>query len=122
MPDHLGTALTASNHGDDPTGRVDGVQEVVVRMENGIAQVWAGPGRNIRHKPGPQHDVPCTDGSAVDLHGKGLLTEGDPTHFRPKLNIWQAPGRPLQVLIEFLPADPNLRPVDKPVEPLVGAN
>src|ERR1700730_7535712 len=33
MPDHLGTTLAASNHGANPTGRVDGVQEVVVRME-----------------------------------------------------------------------------------------
>src|ERR1700730_5573007 len=121
MPDHLGTALTASNHGDNPTGRVDGVQEVVVRMENGIAQAWAGPGRNIRHKPGPQHDVLCTDGPAVDLHGKALPIEGDLTYFRPNLNIWQAARHPLQILIELLPTDPNLRPVDKPIEPLVGA-
>src|ERR1700674_1764680 len=121
MPDHLGTTLTASNHGDDPTGRVDGVEEVVVRMEDDVAEVWAGPGRNIRHKPGPKDDVLCTDGPAVELDGKAVLIEGDPTHFRPKLNIWQAAGRPLQVLAELLAADPNLRPVDKPVEPLVGA-
>src|ERR1700694_634349 len=121
MPDHLGATLTASNHGNDPTGRVDGVEEVVVRMEDDVAEGGAGPARNIRHKPGPQHDVLCADGSAVNLHGKVLPINGDLTYFRPELDIWQAPGRPLQVLIEFLPTDPNLRPVDKPIEPLVGA-
>src|SRR6202030_1041472 len=105
MPDHLGTTLAASNHRDDSTSRVDGMQQVVVRMENDVAQVLAGPGRDIRDKPCPQDDVLGTDSSAVDLHGKALLIEGDPTHVRPKLNIWQAARRPLQVLIEFLPTD-----------------
>src|ERR1700674_260371 len=121
MPDHLGPTLTASDDGDNPTGRVDRVEEVVVRMENDVAEVWVSPGRNIRHKPGPEHDVLRADGPAIDLHGKALLIDGDLTHFRPKLNIWEAAGHPLQVLIEFLATDPNLRPVDKPVEPLVGA-
>src|ERR1700736_4541254 len=98
MPDYLGTTLTASNHGDDPTGRVDGVEEVVVRMKNDITEVWLSPGRNIRDQPGPEHDVLCADRPAVDLRGKTLLIEGDLTHFGAKLNIWQAAGHPLQVL------------------------
>src|SRR3984893_1187179 len=120
MPDHLGTALTASNHGDDPTGRVGGGEEVVVRIENDVTEVWGSPGRNIRNQAGPEHDVLGADGPAIDPHGKALLVEGDLTHFGAKLDIWQGAGDPLQVLIEFLATDPYLRPVDKPVEALVG--
>src|SRR3984893_5082698 len=120
MPDHLGPTLTAAGRGYDPTGRVDGVEEVVVRMENDVTEVWVCPGRNIRHQAGPEHDVLGADGPAVDLHRKALLVEGDPTHLGAKLDIWQAAGDPLQVLIEFLATAPYLRPCDEPVEALVG--
>ena len=82
--------LTASNHGDDPTGRVDGMAQVVVRMENVVAEVCASPRRNIQHKSGSEHDVLRADGTAIELHGKAFLIEVDLTHFRAKFNIGQA--------------------------------
>src|SRR2546428_13466753 len=107
MPDHFGATLTTSNHGDNPTRRVDGMAQVVVRMEDLVAEVWASPRLNIRHKPSPKHDVLGADGPAVDLHGKALLIEGDLAHFPAKFNLWQAACHPFPALIEFRRTDPN---------------
>src|ERR1700730_15770493 len=121
MPDDLGGTLTTSNDSDDPPGRVEGVAQEVVGMENDVPEVWSGPVRNVRHKPGSKHDGLCAEQASVESDGKALLIERDGTDLRAKFDIGQAAGHPLQVLIEFLPTDPSLRPVDKPVKPLVGA-
>src|SRR5216683_1478610 len=115
MPDHLSATLTAANDGDDPTCRVDGMDQVVVGVENVIAKVRAGPLRNARHKAGSENDILRAERPPVELDGKALLIEADLTDFRAKFDIWQAAGHPLQVLIEFLATDTSLRPVDKPV-------
>src|SRR3984893_4009943 len=121
MPDDLGGTLAASNDGDDPPRWGDGVAQEIVGMENDVAEVWSGPVRNVRHKASSKHDGVCAEHPAVELDGKALLVQPDLTNLRAKFDIGQAAGHPLQVLIEFLPTDPSLRPVDKPVKPLVGA-
>src|SRR3981081_3678660 len=90
--------------------------QVVVGMENRIAEVWASPWRNIRHKPSSEHDVICAEHPTVEPYRKGLLVDGDLTHVRAEFNIGQAAGGPLQVLIEFEATD-VARAIDKPVEP-----
>src|SRR5229473_2328106 len=115
MPDDLGATLTAAYHGDNPARRVDGMAQVFVGMENLVAEVRLGPLRNVRHEAGSEHKVPCVERPLVEPRGKGLPTEMDLTDFRAKLDVGQTPGHPLQVLIEFLATDTNLRPVDKPV-------
>ena len=107
MPHHLGATLTASDHGDNPTGYIGGMEQVIVRMEHEVADVTASPRRNCRHESGPKHDVPGVDHPAIDVHGKHLL-------------VGQAGGHPLQVLIEFFATD-RLRTVDEAVEPLMRA-
>src|SRR5437660_3129190 len=121
MPEDLGATLTASNHRDNPTRRVDGMPQEVVGMENLVAEVRSGPVRNVRDESGAQRDGLCAEEAAVKLDGKALLVEADLTYVRAKFDVGQRAGHPLQVLIEFLPADPSLGPVDKPVEPLLGA-
>src|ERR1700716_2455222 len=120
MPEDLGATLTTSNHSDNPTSGVDGMAQEVVGMENLVAEVGSGPVRNVRDEPGSEHDGLCAEEPAVELDGKGLLVETDLAYVRAKFDIGQRPGHPLQVLIEFLPTDPSLRPVDKPVKPLLG--
>src|SRR6266851_3214823 len=120
MPDDLGATLTAAYHGDNPARRVVGMAQVLVGMENLVAEVRLGPLRNVRHEAGSEHEVPCVERPPVELDGKALVIEADRADFRAKFNIWQAACHPLQVLIEFLATDTSLRPVDKPVSALVG--
>src|ERR1700731_4744118 len=87
MPDHLGATLTASNYRDNPIGRVDGMEQVIVRMENVVPEMRASPRGNVRHQSGPEHDVLCTDRPAVDLQGEALPIDGGLTHLRAKLNV-----------------------------------
>src|SRR5216683_4523714 len=115
MPDDLGATLTAAYHGDDPARRVVGMAQVLVGMENLVAEVRLGPLRNVRHEAGSENDILRAERPPVELDGKALLIEADLTDFRAKFDIWQAAGHPLQVLIEFLATDTSLRPVDKPV-------
>src|SRR6202163_5046316 len=121
MPDDLGAALTPSDDGDNPIRRVDGAEQIVIRMEDLVAEVGASPRREIRQETGSEHDVLRADGPASDLHRKGVLPQSDLTHFRAKFDVGQPAGHPLQVLIEFLATAPNLRAVDKPIEPPMGA-
>src|ERR1700674_2214599 len=120
MPDDLGGPLAASNDGDHPPRWVDGVAQEIVGMENDVAEVWSGPVRNVRHKASSKYDGVCAEHPAVEQDGKALLVQPDLTNLRAKFDIGQAAGHPLQVLIEFLPTDPSLRPVDKSVKPLLG--
>src|SRR5216684_4206209 len=115
MPDDLGATLTAAYHGDNPARRVDWMAQVVVGMENLVAEVRSSPLRNVRHEAGPENDVPCAERPPVEPDGKASLIDTDLTDIRAKFNIWQAACHPLQVLIEFLTTDTSLRPVDKPV-------
>src|SRR4030081_2911564 len=119
VPDYLRTALAATHHGDGPIGHVDRMAQVVIRVEDRVTEMWARPGRNIRHKPGSEHDVRCADHPAVESYRKSLLVDRNLTHFGAEFNIGQAAGGPLQILVEFEATD-VARPVDKTVEPLAG--
>src|SRR5260370_41022002 len=108
MPEDVGATLTAAYHGDNPARRVVGMAQVLVGMENLVAEGRLGPLRNVRHEAGSEHEVPCGERPPVELDGKALVIETDRADFRAKFNIWQARRHPLSILIEVLPSDPTL--------------